>query len=229
VNIWDGFLLLKVHPNKSLGIMKQYKIILIISLLWGNHNVFSQSFIEPFIGMDYSQIKTEPLFKELGIFEIYDSGYSQKSLFYGIRAEHYISEKIALSLQLSYTKKEVNAAFSYAAPVEGFDFNYFRSSLKVKFYPSSLFYIGIGPTFNYIYRINHVFTFKDRESNFLLNKKEYGAMLFSGLAFRNFTIELNYGKGFKFAKNDDTYHHFEPISSIGISLGYQLKISPKKR
>ena len=183
-----------------------------------------QSFAGLSIGTDFASIRSADK-KGQGI-DVYNEGYSTKSLTFALKGEHFISKDFSLGLTFGYTRKEVEAfAFTFE-PVRGLRFNSFMSSFALKWHLRERWHIGAGPCLNYWYNVRNI----DGGAYPYLNvksKKEYGSTISIGHLYKNILAEVYFNKSFASYRTDIT--DFKPINSFGISLSYLFQVAKGRR
>ena len=200
---------------------KMKAIVSTISILFFTLSSHPQSFLGVTLGEDFSLVRSSDHF-----LSIHDDGYSSKSIFYGIRGEHYISDNLSLGLIFNYTKKEVGASAPVFIPIQSLKFSFFQGSFTLKWFKTKEWYIGFGPSMNYV---SNVRTRKPEVGAFLhiKNKKEYGGILTTGYIFKNFMAEIYFIKSLTPTRDNEL--DFKPINSFGISLSYLFQVAKGRR
>ncbi len=192
---------------------------------------FSQTYIGVSLGRDYAHTKAAKNVNVRNIihFKISDKGYSIKSFSYGIELEQVVSDRISISLQSSFTHKDVNAFIFNYIPFVEINFDYYRHSLLVNTTVKEHWILGGGGSFGMLTNINRVL--KDREENipYLGNKKEAGALAYVGYRYKGLSVKLSYYGGLKLFSPERNTNKITPIQSINISVNYRLKILNKIR
>jgi hypothetical protein len=185
----------------------------------------AQFYISPLIGVDFARLESAPSRPGYQGIYITNKGFEVNSTFFGIKLTHRLNSRFSLSGNLSFTSKEVNASFYYYDPLDGFNFNYYRSRLSFCFGPISNFSLGAGINLNFIadlvgrdYDRGKVDCTLTRDSLI----KDMGVSLQVGYSWKNFELEAYYYHGIGSYRQYDFY--LKPIQSIGIALGYNIKI-----
>ncbi len=203
-------------------------ILLVFVKLLLATGVLAQSYFAISIGRDHAQYRElKDDYKNYQYFGIEDHGYAAKSSFYSISGEKNISKNLALNLNLSFTKKDINANIENIIKVCGIRFNSFRSTLSLKWYPNEYWYAGGGLAMHYLSNVREYNIYGNEELLYLETHKKFGAVIYAGATFKNFFFEPYLVQGFWTFKKANT-SDFRPINSFGISLGYRVRVSKKK-
>jgi len=183
------------------------------------------------LGRDYAHTKDTGLDNvgESIFFEIIDKGYSIKSFSYGVELEQVVSDRISISLQSSFTQKNVKADIYGFIPFKEINFDYYRHSLLVNTTIEEHWLLGGGASFGMLTNISRVQSWTEDVVPYLDNKKEAGALAYVGYRYKGISAKLTYYGGLKLFSSENNSNKFKPIQSINISLNYRLKILDKIR
>jgi len=191
----------------------------------------AQTYLGPTIGYEFSNIRKG---ERAGI-DIYlvDTGFVTRSFIYGIVLEQQLSNKFYLSLNSTYSKKQIDAHIFELAPTDGFQFKYWRNTVVLKYTPAKNWYVGIGPGLGFITDVRTIYTNGGAVPNSGLWRRyntEYAAGLVVGYHHKRWLFELSWWKGLEFAH--DYSNFIKPIESISVAVNYLMKvpwINPGKR
>jgi hypothetical protein len=194
------------------------RILLFISIFY-SCCVYSQTYVGPVIGYDYSRIEAD---EDMYVgFYIYDNKYI-KSPFIGVKLEQIVYHTLYFSYQFDYLKKKVLASSNEYIAIQGIQFNYYRHSFNIKYLIKNLLYIGIGWNYNLIRELKFV-AFKD--DSFRQSIDEMSLKYTCGIKFKNCDLGFYYIDDLT-SKRQNSYPAYliKPISSYGVGLSYDFKI-----
>lgn len=207
--------------------MKNIVVLKIISItLFFTLQLKAQTFLGATIGRDFSQIHEKP--NDI-LFEVYDRGYSSRSWFYGLKVEQKLSKDLGLSIQGIYTKKEVDALIYNFAPMKGFEFSLFRTTISLNKTFLNNFSVGLGPSYSLLYNINQVTQNGGLRAPLMNDKREIGGAFIVGIKYWNLLLELNYNIPLVPSGGEDEEYSIKPIKSFGISINYMLRVIGSNR
>lgn len=205
--------------------MKRFATIL--ALLIFSSPLYAQIFIGPKFGLDFTKMESKNIDPQFNIFEITNRGFKIKSLSYGIQIEYTILKRTLLSYCFNYTNKEVDASIFNFLPLDGFVYRYYRNSISFKQPIKNIIFLGVGTDYNII--SNGRYTIGDDVYDEFISKFiDYGIHISAGIKYRGFDLEGYYYNGFNSNQEKSSGLFLKPIKSIGLSLGYSLKIFNKK-
>lgn len=209
--------------------MKKTTLIIIVYLI--AIPCIAQSYLGLSIGTDFAQVREAIANRSI---KISNSGYSASSFTFGLKGEQHLAKRFSLEVNLSYTKKCVNADYLWIidfADLTKIEFDYFRNSILGKWYTKQNWYVGLGVSLNYrakavdhFYEMGYEFT---TPSIFIMSyQKDFGFQFSTGYKHRNFLIDLYLNKAVLPSRKK--LKDLKPITSFGISAAYFIKIGKKK-
>ncbi len=196
-----------------------------IILFWF-FTAYSQTYIAPIIGYDFSRVKpTSNYWKAAGYIYILHEGFSIKSPFYGIRVTQTIKKKLDISYEINYTEKSVNVGVgeSDVSLTDNMKFNYFRNNLSLSYKLNRHLIAGVGYDFNLLKNLKY-YPYEYYYIKRLLY--DHGVSLRMGAEIKNFQLMAYFHKSLHFNKND--YSDIFNINSFGICTGYRFRVFHKK-
>jgi len=203
----------------------RYHIHFFVLLLF-QLSLLSQTYVGPGIAVDFTKMESTDLDPSTTIFQIINKGYSIKSMAYGLQVEQTVSKYFFVSYNFNYSRKNVDAYFYGFIPFEGFQYDYFRNFMALKYKPNKFLFIGIGGNFNFI--TNKKYVIQDQaKGEFVADLKDYGIHFSTGIKYKGFNLELYYCKGLKTNENREMNFTLKPIHSFGVSLIYLIKVFGK--
>ena len=200
------------------------QLVLIIFMSFHSITGYTQTYIGLTVGTNLLKVSSS-----LPFFPVdHNSVWDNKSLTLGIYVEHYLSNKIKLTLQNSFTSKHHDVGHVFAFnPITDIKYNMLSSAIFISWSPLNSFSINTGIGLSHLSRLR---------GNFALTEDvfsgEGGTNIFSGLIgasyrFRYFRLNLQYFHGLEFKDNFGFREFFTKFNLLEISLGYEIKILDK--
>ena len=186
--------------------------------------VLCQTYIIPFIGLDFSKIQD---YDSLSAVEtnvtILENGYSSSSPTIGVNFRKGLNKNFLLSLNLEFTHKKVKAYnFRGIATAEAISFNYFRNSASF-ILKLNTFNVEIGGHYNMLGNVKYVYA-RNIKSKFVDPIPEKGIRFSILRNIQNFDLMIYFIQGLNSIKSNDDDLHLSKIQSLGLQLRYLFAI-----
>jgi hypothetical protein len=183
-------------------------------------------YIKPFFGLDFAHLENN--FGDPNpINEFLKKGLSSESVLAGTGIELFFHNKYSISIQSSYMIKKVDVHSANFIPHSGVKFQCLQSNLFANRKLFDLFSAGIGlgcnryMDFYLIYREN-------KEEHINSSVTELNLIVKASIHWRNFNFCGYYLHGIKSKSYGNLlFIEFRPSRSIGVTLGYDIKIFDK--
>lgn len=186
----------------------------------------AQTIIAPFIGYDFTKLESVDLSPDFLPFKILNNGYEIKSPLIGLKLEQYIFDRISLSYNFGYTRKNVEALIWGIAPYEGFTYEYYSNRVSVNVKIVKPIYAGVGYNYNFFKDFRYLIHEKPY-SEFHDSFKDYGSTFALGMYIYKFNLEGYYYLGFNSNSIDHLAMDFKPTRSFGLILSYNIQLFDK--
>jgi len=210
--------------EQTIGYMIHIKIVLLLCIIFINQNIYSQTFIGPYIGIDASRIfdYDSSTAYETNI-SLLSEGFSNISPALGLKIRKIITDNVFLSVSTEYTYKKIPAYnFKGIARIEYLGFNYFRNNASLHGNIKS-FAIGIGINYNLLTNISNIYH-NNIKSNIVQQVDETALKFTVSHRIKNFNIEGYLIQGLNYPSDPEENIHLNKITSIGINIGCDLKL-----
>lgn len=198
------------------------KFLICIGITIITVNLYSQTFVNPFIGVDLLDIQSKEVDPPRYDYYIYEKRYSAESFPIGVELEQLISNKLNLTVSSSYSCKKAIASVKSFGSFGGFRFEYLQNTFRLNFKPTQLIFIGVGYSYNILRNFRNGY---DKPSKFVFidSKISHGPTLSIGCYYKRFKITTYFNKGLN-DNLDESGLNLHPINSFGLNIAYRFKI-----
>lgn len=199
-------------------------LILTLSLSYICNSSFSQTYLTPSIGYDFTSMESVFIEPDFHGFEVLSPPFSIKGLQYGLEIEQTIYDRLSASFYLSYARRQVEASIYSPISLDGFKFDYWRGNMSLNYGIISYLTIGIGYDYNQIRDLTY--TFREQVySKFRPLMIDQGLNVSIRGYWKNIELKGYFHKGMNSNTSDSPLElSIRPINYFGVSLGYRIKI-----